>query len=136
MEVPAALPPGKSLPLPIGEEAVWDPEPVWTLWRREDSCPCRDSNPGRPAHIAYTHTHIYIYIYISSDCVINLTVTLFMFTLSTISGNKQVDVGVMFWTIIPEVPALSLQSYMLFCLRPDLSSERAPGIDKTEKVNQ
>jgi hypothetical protein len=22
---------------------------VWTLWRRETSCPCRESNPGRPA---------------------------------------------------------------------------------------
>jgi hypothetical protein len=26
------------------------PEPVWTLWRRETSCPCRESNPGHPAH--------------------------------------------------------------------------------------
>jgi hypothetical protein len=30
--------------------AVWAPEPVWTLWRREEiSCRCRDSNPDHPA---------------------------------------------------------------------------------------
>jgi hypothetical protein len=27
---------------------VWTQEPVWTLWRRETSWPCRESNPGRP----------------------------------------------------------------------------------------
>jgi hypothetical protein len=27
---PAALPPGKELPVPIGQEAVWAPEQVWT----------------------------------------------------------------------------------------------------------
>jgi hypothetical protein len=25
------------------------PEPVWTLWRRDKSCPCWESNPSRPA---------------------------------------------------------------------------------------
>jgi hypothetical protein len=30
----AALTPGIGLPVPIGEEAGWAPEPVWTLWRR------------------------------------------------------------------------------------------------------
>jgi hypothetical protein len=31
---PAALP-----AVPIGWEAGWDPEPVWTLWRKEKSLP-------------------------------------------------------------------------------------------------
>jgi hypothetical protein len=42
----AALPPRKETPVPIGEEAGWVPEPVWTTWRREDSCPYRDSVVG------------------------------------------------------------------------------------------
>jgi hypothetical protein len=33
---PAALPPGKEPPVPIGYEAGWAPEPVWMLWRREN----------------------------------------------------------------------------------------------------
>jgi hypothetical protein len=32
---PAALPPRKELPVPIGQESRWAPEPVWTLWGRE-----------------------------------------------------------------------------------------------------
>jgi len=31
----AALPPGKEPPVPIGYEAGWALEPVWTRWRRE-----------------------------------------------------------------------------------------------------
>jgi hypothetical protein len=44
---PAALLPGKEALVPIGWEAGWAPEPVWTLWRRKISCPCRESNLGR-----------------------------------------------------------------------------------------
>jgi hypothetical protein len=33
--VPAALFPGKELPVPFGYEAVWVAEAVWTFWRRE-----------------------------------------------------------------------------------------------------
>jgi hypothetical protein len=40
----AALPPGEEPPVPIGQEAGWAPEPVWTMWRRENSCAYRDSN--------------------------------------------------------------------------------------------
>ena len=39
------LPPGKD-PVPILQEAGWDPEPVWT---GEKSRPHRDSIPDRPA---------------------------------------------------------------------------------------
>jgi hypothetical protein len=28
---------GKEPPVPIGSEAVWTPEPVWMMWRRENS---------------------------------------------------------------------------------------------------
>jgi hypothetical protein len=31
----SALPPGKELPVPIGWEAGWAPEPAWTRWGRE-----------------------------------------------------------------------------------------------------
>jgi hypothetical protein len=31
----AALPSGKKPSVPIGEEAGWAPEPVWTTWRRK-----------------------------------------------------------------------------------------------------
>jgi hypothetical protein len=41
---PAALSTGKESPVPIGEEAGWAPEPVWTTWRSENSCLHRDSN--------------------------------------------------------------------------------------------
>jgi hypothetical protein len=33
------LPPGKQSPVPIGQEAGWAPEQVWTTWRSENSCP-------------------------------------------------------------------------------------------------
>jgi hypothetical protein len=32
LHAPAALPPGKEPLVPIGEEAEWAPEPVWTRW--------------------------------------------------------------------------------------------------------
>jgi hypothetical protein len=35
---------GKEPPVPIGEEAAWAPEPVWTKRRSENYCPHRDSN--------------------------------------------------------------------------------------------
>jgi hypothetical protein len=38
----AALPSRKELPVPIGYEAGWTPEPVWTTWKT--SWPYRDSN--------------------------------------------------------------------------------------------
>jgi hypothetical protein len=37
-------PPGKVLPVPIGDEDVWAPKPVWKIWRSENSWPYRDSN--------------------------------------------------------------------------------------------
>jgi hypothetical protein len=49
LHVPADLPPGEEPPVPIGQEAGWDPEPVWTLRRREKVCPYRDSNSDTSA---------------------------------------------------------------------------------------
>jgi hypothetical protein len=40
----AALPSGKEPQVPIGYEVGWTPEAVWTIWRRENSLPYRDSN--------------------------------------------------------------------------------------------
>jgi hypothetical protein len=37
VHVPAALHPGKEPAVPIGWEARWAPEQVWTTWRRENS---------------------------------------------------------------------------------------------------
>jgi hypothetical protein len=42
LDAPAALPKWKSHTVPIGQEAVWAPEPVWTLWRREKSYPAEN----------------------------------------------------------------------------------------------
>jgi hypothetical protein len=37
LHAPAALPPGKEPRVPIGEDVGWTSEPVWTIWRRENS---------------------------------------------------------------------------------------------------
>jgi hypothetical protein len=34
----------KEPPKPIGYDFGWAPEPVWTKWRSDNSCPQRDSN--------------------------------------------------------------------------------------------
>jgi hypothetical protein len=34
---PAALSQGKQPQAPIGQEVGWAPEPVWTIWRSENS---------------------------------------------------------------------------------------------------
>jgi hypothetical protein len=40
----AALFPGKE---PLVQQAGWDTQPIWMLWRREKfSCPCRDYTSG------------------------------------------------------------------------------------------
>jgi hypothetical protein len=44
-----ALTPGKGPPVPIGQEAGWAPEPVWTQEiRGKILCVCRRSNLDRP----------------------------------------------------------------------------------------
>jgi hypothetical protein len=40
----AALPPGKELPVPIGQEVAWTPGAYWTTSRRENSWSNRNSN--------------------------------------------------------------------------------------------
>jgi hypothetical protein len=41
--------PSRFTPGEIPSGTRWAPEPVWTLWRTEESCLCRNSNQGRPA---------------------------------------------------------------------------------------
>jgi hypothetical protein len=49
---------GKSPPVPIGLEAGWAPESVWTTWRRQNSLPYQDSNSNplvvQPVASCYT----------------------------------------------------------------------------------
>jgi hypothetical protein len=40
---PDSFTPGENPPVPIGYEAGWAPEPVWTTWGGESSWPHRDS---------------------------------------------------------------------------------------------
>jgi hypothetical protein len=37
LRAPAALPPAVEPSVRIGYEVGWTPEPVWTIWRRENS---------------------------------------------------------------------------------------------------
>jgi len=48
--VPAALAPGKELPVPTGQEPGWDPEPVLTRWHRE-KFPAPAGNRTSAAHL-------------------------------------------------------------------------------------
>jgi hypothetical protein len=43
-----ALDPGKEPPVPIGQEAGWFPELVWTQRLEEKSCFLCQGSPGRP----------------------------------------------------------------------------------------
>jgi hypothetical protein len=44
LHTPAALPLGKEPLLPIGWEASWAPQLMWTLEKRKICCPCWESN--------------------------------------------------------------------------------------------
>jgi hypothetical protein len=37
IHAPAALTLEKEFQVPIGLEAAWAPEPIWTLWRRDNN---------------------------------------------------------------------------------------------------
>jgi hypothetical protein len=41
---PSRFTPGEKPPVPIAQEVVWTPEPVWTTWRTENSWPYLYSN--------------------------------------------------------------------------------------------
>jgi hypothetical protein len=69
----AALPPEKEPQVPIGQEDGWNSEPVWTIWRSENSWPHRDSNSDssvvQPVTSRYTDysipapdKHKYLYV--------------------------------------------------------------------------
>jgi hypothetical protein len=60
LHAPAALRPAKQTPVPIGQEAEWAPDPVYTRWRREKNpYPKRESNPGDLAPGSFKTTDIY-----------------------------------------------------------------------------
>jgi hypothetical protein len=44
LHVPAALAPGRELPMPIGQEAGCASDPVWTIWIILSSCSALDLN--------------------------------------------------------------------------------------------
>jgi hypothetical protein len=73
LHIPAALPPGKELPVPIREEAGWALEPVWMLWRKEKSVSCWKSNPGLPAcsPLLYRLSYADSCVYLVADNVIS-----------------------------------------------------------------
>jgi hypothetical protein len=62
LHAPAALSPGKEPSVPIGQTAGWVPEPVWKTWRREKSCPYRDSksDPSVVQPVASHYTAAYL----------------------------------------------------------------------------
>jgi hypothetical protein len=43
---PRPLLPWENLPIHIGKKAGWVPGPVWTLWRRDKSCPLGKRTPA------------------------------------------------------------------------------------------
>jgi hypothetical protein len=50
LHAPGPLLPGKEPPIPIGYEAEWALEPVWTRWSREKfRDPAKDLKPDDPA---------------------------------------------------------------------------------------
>jgi hypothetical protein len=52
LHAPAALPAGKEPLVPIGQEAGWAPEPVWTRWWREKfPVPAETRTPDHPSLI-------------------------------------------------------------------------------------
>jgi L,D-peptidoglycan transpeptidase YkuD (ErfK/YbiS/YcfS/YnhG family) len=59
LQAQAALPPGKEPSVSIGQEAGWAPDPTSTTWKREKSCPYRDSNYDHSAvqAVASHYTH-------------------------------------------------------------------------------
>jgi hypothetical protein len=60
---PASLPPEKEPVVPIGYEAGWAPEPVWTLWsRRKSLAPAKNRTPVVPAAISTELSRLLIFI--------------------------------------------------------------------------
>jgi hypothetical protein len=55
---PAALSPGKEPEVPIIQEGWWTPEPIWTIWRRQNSWPYQDtkSDPSVVHPVASRYT--------------------------------------------------------------------------------
>jgi hypothetical protein len=49
LHAPVALPPGEEPPVPIGQEARWAPDSVWTLWRRELALVGIEPGPSSPS---------------------------------------------------------------------------------------
>jgi hypothetical protein len=57
LHIPEVLLSGKGPPLPIGEEAAWAPEPVWTLWSREESLASAGNRIQIPQSLSPYHSH-------------------------------------------------------------------------------
>jgi hypothetical protein len=73
LHTPTALPQGKEPPVSIGYEAVWAPELVWTLWKREKSCTAgNQTRAAQPVARRYTDCAIPTPCYISEDRIYHL----------------------------------------------------------------
>jgi hypothetical protein len=56
LHAPAALLPGKEPPIPMGEEAVWAPEPILMLLRRKNLALTGNRTPI-VQHVVPVHTN-------------------------------------------------------------------------------
>jgi hypothetical protein len=95
--------PGKEPLVPIGQEVGWAPESAWTLWRREKTLHCRESNQGRPArspsvyrlsyHLFNTSTNIVLYsavvTFTNFSCIHNADLSLEIYTHARTLAHSQ-----------------------------------------------
>jgi hypothetical protein len=112
LHVPAALPPRKNPPVPIGQKSGCAPGCVWTLWRTK-KIPSPKSNPGRSARSLITvPTELPTQALIRGRCIrdLKVTVSLLCLTLHLVLHE-------MFNDVENEKKTSLLRKYMKYCIR-------------------